>query len=146
MPHNRKDAKHPIVRSTGLYIHLERIKLDRRLRSVQLMEKAREGLLELFPTGVHAAASIIIDRVVYKALKLSIYEAMDIKGEFEMKPGSEQKYITMSNSLREDLRMLSTLADRKPPEAGVPSLSQYLASLKQAGQDEPPAPVKKTLF
>lgn len=146
MPHNRKDAKHPIVRSTGLLIHLERVKLDRRLRSVQLMEKAREGLLALFPTGVHAAAAIIIDRVVYKALKLSIHEAMDVKGGFEIKPGSEQRYITMSNSLREDLKMLSALADKKPPEAGVPSLEQYLSALKEA-RVVTPEPVKaKTLF
>ena len=131
----KRKSKHPVI-TMGLYAHIEKYKLDGRTKPVQQMARARVALCQLFPQGVNAPAALIIERVLYKALKLSIYEAMDLAGE-PMTPGGEQKYLTMANSLREDLRILTALADRKPPEGGVPSLQEYLASLKQTGSEGP---------
>lgn len=131
MPHKRK-AKHPVI-VTGLYSHLEKWKLDGRCKVVKALENAKAGLAQLFPQGVNGPAAMLIDRIVYKALKLSIFESMDLKGE-PMTPGSEQKYLNMANSLREDLRLLNALAQRQVPDKGVPSLEEYLAALKEAGR------------
>jgi hypothetical protein len=124
----KRKSKHPVI-THGLYARLDELRLDGRTKVVQAMQAAREGLSVLFPQGVNAPAAIVIDRIVFKALKLSLYEASDLSGE-AVTAGGEQRYITMSNSLREDLRLLSALAEKKPPEAGVPSLSEYLEALK----------------
>jgi len=143
-----RNSKHPVIvrgLKNGLYTVLEKYKLDGRTAPVRAMNRARAGLLQLFPKGANAPAAIIIDRIMYKALKLAIFEGMDMAGE-PVTAGGEQRYLTMANSLREDLRLLSALADKKPPEAGAPSLQEYLASLKPTAEVVDPEPVKRTLF
>jgi hypothetical protein len=132
MARYRKSAKHPVI-AHGLSSHLEKWKHDGRLKYVKALRAAREGLYELFPQGVNAGAALLIDRVVYKALKLSIFEAMDLKGA-ALDAGAQQRYLLMANSLREDLRLLNALAQKQTPEKQIPSLERYLAGLKEAGQ------------
>ena len=47
-------------------------------------------------------------------------------------PEHEDRYLKMSNSLREDVRLLSTLIDRQVPEKTIPDLETYLNNLKSA--------------
>jgi hypothetical protein len=133
----KRKSRHPVI-THGLYSHLESVKLDGRTKVVQALQTAREALALLFPQGVNAPAAMVIDRIVYKALKLSLYEAHELSGG-AVAPGGEVRYLTMSNSLREDLRMLAALAEKKPHEPQIPSLEQYLSSLRQAngGGDDP---------
>lgn len=141
MPWNRKDAKSP-VRTTGLYADLQKRKIDGRTRVGKLLREAREGLAQMFPGGeVNAVCSLLIDRIAYKALKLVLFELQDLKGLPGVTPGSEQRYLQLSNSLREDLRLLVTQAQRQAPDRG-PDLVEYLGSLRKAGQGICITPVK----
>jgi len=134
MAHKRKNAKHPVI-VHGLYADLEKRKLDGRTRVVKAMKEARAGLMQLFPNGrVNAAASLIIDRVVYKALKLSLYEMQDLKGMSGISPESKNKYLEIANSMRDDLRFLTNLAARQSPEREFPDLSEYLETVKRAAR------------
>ncbi len=134
MPHKRKDAKHPII-THGLYADLARRKIDGRTKLAKALREARDCLIQLFPGGqTNAAARLLIDRIIYKALKLSLYEAQDLKGMEGISPGSEQRYLNMANSLREDIRLLTALAQRQHSGKEVPELQDYLATLKKAGR------------
>jgi hypothetical protein len=134
MPHKRKNAKHPVI-VHGLYADIAKRKLDGRTKVVRAMREARAGLAQLFPGGqTNAAAALLIDRIIFKALKLSLYEAHDLKGLEGLSPGSEQGYLNMSNSLREDIRLLTALAQRQSPGREAPDLEEYLQAIRRAGK------------
>jgi hypothetical protein len=139
MTRYRKNAKHPVIQ-TGLYAHYEKWKIDWRTTPGRLIKRGKAGLAELFPHGVSAAAALLIDRVVYKALKLSIFETMDLKGA-ELGAGAHQRYLNMANSLREDLRLLSAMA-QKPPRDDEETLPQYLARKAQEAKAAKALPIK----
>jgi hypothetical protein len=72
MPHKRKDAKNPVI-VHGLYADLAKRKIDGRTKLAKTMREARAGLIILFPGGqTNAAAGLLIDRILFKALKLSL--------------------------------------------------------------------------
>jgi len=142
MPHKRKDAKNPVI-VHGLYADLAKRKIDGRTKLAKAMREARTGLIQLFPGGqTNAAAGLLIDRILFKALKLSLYETQDLKGMEGLSPGSEQRYLNMANSLREDIRLLTALAQKQTPEKEVPDLQEYLAALKEAGKGAAIVPVE----
>lgn len=133
MTARRKDAKNPVI-THGLYADLAKRRIDGRTKVGKALTEARYGLAALFPGGeTNAAAAILIDRIAYKTLKLAMYEAQDLKGMEGVTASSEGKYLSMSNSLREDIRLLMALAQKQAPEA-APSLEDYLAGLKESGK------------
>jgi len=134
MTHKRKNAKHPVI-VHGLYADLAKRKIDGRTKLAKAMREARDGLTQLFHGGeTNAAAALLIDRILYKALKLTLYEAQDLKGMDGISPGSESRYLNMSNSLRDDIRLLIALAEKQAPEKTVPDLHEYLAALEKKGK------------
>uniref|UniRef100_A0A7C5EL30 Uncharacterized protein n=1 Tax=Desulfobacca acetoxidans TaxID=60893 RepID=A0A7C5EL30_9BACT len=133
MPNRRKNAKHPVIK-TGLYSHLEKWDIDKRTKVYRALDEARRGLLGMFPQGPTPAICLLVDRILFKGLKLSIYERMEIKGGDTGGPGTEERYLKMSNSLREDLRLLTNLAAQQAPEREVPNLEEYLQAIRRAGK------------
>ena len=131
MPAYRKNAKHPVIK-TGLYSHIEKWDIDKRTKVYRALEAARQGLLGMFPQGASPAVCLLVDRILFKGLKLSIYERMEIQGADTGGPGAEQRYLMMSNSLREDLRLLTTLAARQSVEQDYPDLEEYIKTIKRA--------------
>ena len=133
MPAYRKNAKHPVIK-TGLYSHIEKWELDKRTKFYRALEAARQGLLSMFPQGPSPAVCLLVERILFKGLKLSIYERMEIQGADTGGPGAEQRYLNMSNSLREDIRLLTNLAARQSPEREFPDLNEYLETVKRAAR------------
>jgi hypothetical protein len=131
MANKHRKAKHPVI-TTGLYSHIEKWTLDKRTKIYKALEAARGGLVAMFPQNPSPAACLLIDRILFKGLKLSIYERMEMQG-VDTGPGAETRYLAMSNSLREDIRLLTNLTAKEPPEKGVPDLAEYLASLEKVG-------------
>lgn len=140
MPRYRKNAKHPIIK-TGLYSHIEKWAIDKRTRLYRSLEAARQGMLSMFPQGPNPAVLLLIDRMIFKGLKLGIYERMEMRGADTGGPGAEQRYLNMSNSLREDIRLFTALARAQAPDRG-PDLGEYLRNLKKAGKGICITPVK----
>jgi hypothetical protein len=133
MPAYRKNAKHPVIKS-GLYSHLEKWDIDKRTRVYRALDEARRGLLAMFPQGPTPAVCLLVDRMLFKGLKLSIYERMEIRGGDTGGPGGEQRYLLMANSLREDIRLLTNLAARQSPGQEFPDLEEYLQAIRRAGK------------
>jgi hypothetical protein len=118
----------------GLYLDLEKFRIDGRSALGQAISKSRAALSELFPNGPDAAANALISRVVYKSLRCELFETWDMASG-EASATSIQHYITLSNSLRNDLNALMSMADReKPPQA--PDLHEYLAGLEKVNREE----------
>lgn len=140
MPRYRKNAKHPIIK-TGLYSHIEKWAIDKRTRLYRSLEAARQGLLSMFPQEPNPAVLLLVDRMLFKGLKLGIYERMEMQGADTGGPGAEQRYLNMANSLREDIRLLTKLASNQSQEHG-PGLMEYLDGLKKAGQGICITPIK----
>lgn len=120
--------------SHGLHADIAKRKIDGRTGLGKALRQGREGLARLFPQGPNEAASLLIDRIVFKALKLALYEATDLKGLAGAGAAAEQRYITMSNSLREDIRLLSQMAQRQQAEPDDPDLKEYLEAIKRAAK------------
>jgi hypothetical protein len=130
MPNKRKNAKNPVI-THGLYANWQKWQIDGRTAAGKAIRRAREALATIFPKGPDVAANIIIDRVTFKALKASIYEALSINGA---NLGKEAEYLAITNSLRSDIRLLCQLAESQGFIGQAPELGEYLASIRQAGK------------
>ncbi len=104
----------------GLFALLPRkMKIDRRTKFGRAVRDLRLSLEEdMGGDGLSAQRRAILDRVVFKILKLSSYEAQSLKGD----DASMKSYLAMSNSLRLDLMALGL--EKKEPEPE--SLEEYI--------------------
>jgi hypothetical protein len=150
----------PVRVQSGLWSRPDKWGLDRRLALAKHLDRVRARLAALFPKAPDGAALLLIDRITYKSLKLAMFEALDLAAAPEtataataLTPqqkiqksqvrghgfpmGNFQRYIQMSNSLREDLRLLHQLANRQAPEPSDPDLAEYLATLRKAAKATP---------
>jgi hypothetical protein len=143
-----KDHRNYAVKKHGLYCDPSRWALDGRCRLSKTLAAIRQGLIDLFPKpGPDKGAMMLVDRLTYKAVKLAIHEIGDMAataeaftpplpspadggGGYTNSGGNLQKYLQLSNSFREDLRLLIQLAQRQAPTPSDPDLAQYLAMLK----------------
>jgi hypothetical protein len=114
----------------GLYVDLERYRIDGRSALGQALAKSKGALAEMFVNGPDAAASLLINRIMYKALRLELFENWDMSTG-EAKPTAVQQYIILSNSLRNDLNALISMTGRQVPHK-APDLHEYLAGLEKA--------------
>jgi hypothetical protein len=129
----KKGVKNPVI-FHGLCADLAKRKIDGRTAVGRALNRLRDGLARIFPEGPDVAASLLIDRIVFKSLNLALYEATVINGVAEVTATGEQKYITMSGSFRADLQLLTTLAKAQTPAPGDPDLKEYLETLKRAAK------------
>jgi phosphoserine phosphatase len=95
---------------------------------------------------------LLIDRLTFKSLKLALYELNDLTlvaeeaftprqetpgtagGGNENSGANFQKYIQMSNSFREDLRLLYNMSKAQSPTQTDPDLKEYLEALRKAAK------------
>lgn len=128
-------APSQIIIRHGLYIDLERYRIDGRSALGQALSKSRAALAAIFPNGQpDPAANALISRIIYKSLKLEIFESWDM-ATGEASATAVSQYIVLSNSLRNDLATLMSMVDRKdPPKA--PDLHQYLSNLERVNKEE----------
>ena len=129
MARHRKNTKNPVI-THGLTAHLEKWKHDGRLKYVKAMKAAKEGLAPAIPQGVSAPAALLIDRIIYKSLKLSIYEG----GGPQRGGHVTDSAAAIPNHGRElavETSNRTALALKQTPDKGVPSLAEYLESLKK---------------
>lgn len=164
MPRVRRNAKHPI-KVHGLFSHMEKWEIDKRTTLARKLDESRVGIASLFPNGPDPASCMLIDRIIYKGLKLHIFEQMDLKSmvggrtktdaakEHEpspLTPFAEGRYVTLANSLREDIRLLNKLAQAQNPSHEEDNLTEYLRFKKAEkinleSADKPESP-KARLF
>ena len=62
--------------------------------------------------GSTTASELLISRICYKTIKLSLYEASSLTSLVNVESAH---YLPMSNSLRLDLQALAELAKKQPP-------------------------------
>lgn len=127
--------------------------LDKRTNMSKSLCQVRDGLIGLFPApGPDRAAMLLIDRLTFKSLKLALYELNDLTlvaeeaftprqetpgtagGGNENSGANFQKYIQMSNSFREDLRLLYNMSKAQSPTQTDPDLKEYLEALRKAAK------------
>jgi hypothetical protein len=151
----KKDHRNYAVKKHGLFCNPAKWVLDGRSSLAKTLAAIRRGLIDLFPTpGPDRAAMLLIDRVTFKQVRLAIYEVGDMAataaactpplkkagkggGGHANSGGNFQKYLQLSNSFREDLRLLIQLAQRQSPVQTDPDLAQYLEMLKAAAKATP---------
>lgn len=105
---------------SGLYVEIDINKIDGRTR----MGKTIKGLkaeLRDFVGGSTTASELLISRICYKTIKLSLYEASSLTS---LANEESAHYLPMSNSLRLDLQALADLAKKQPSK--VPSLDDWM--------------------
>jgi len=126
----------------GLYLELERYRVDGRSALGHALAKSRAALAELFPNGPDAAASILIDRIIYKSLRVELFEGFDY-ATAQATPGAVQYYVGLSNSLRNDLAALKEMAKAQAPASSDPDLAEYLETMKRAAKAQPVQVLKR---
>ena len=119
----------------GLYLELEKWKLDLRSALGQSITRSKEAFAAMFPNGPNAAASVLISQIIYKALRLETFQNWDYSTG-EATPTAMQHYINLSNSLRKDLQVLTDMAKNQSPNQDDPDLKEYLESIKKASKAE----------
>jgi hypothetical protein len=118
-----------------LYLELERYRIDGRSALGHEIAKSRDALVALFPDGKpDAAANVLINMIVYKTLKLEIFQAWDYATGGASATGVAH-YLNLSNSLRKDLTTLLAMVDRVPTHQ-VPDLQEYLAGLEKVNEEK----------
>jgi hypothetical protein len=124
-------VKSPWAIKHGLYLELEKYKIDGRSALGQALSRSREALAAMFPKGPDAVASILIDQVIYKKLRLELFMNWDM-ATGEATPTAIQNFLSISTSLRKDLLALTALAKGKPDSDD--ELKEVLATIKRAAQ------------
>jgi len=111
----------------GIHLTLSFQGINKRTKLWTSIESTRRELREY--VGVSTPASeLLIQRIVYKHLRLSYYEAHSLA---EGTQGDDGHYLNMANSLRLDLQTLKNLAGKHE----APSLKDYLDSLTEVGSN-----------
>lgn len=112
--------------TTGLYRQIDENALDGRTTTAKVIRELRKEL-QAYVGESTVAADILINRIIYKHLRLSAYENAFVENP---KQEEKQHYIPLANSLRLDLQTLKELAGQKK---APPDLNTYLKSKKQGG-------------
>ncbi len=99
---------------TGLYVTVPRKhQLDGRSRFAKAVKALRNDLLQDLGGSPSTQERLILDRAIYKTIRLSSFEAASMNDQASEKESRE--YLAMANSLRLDLQSLG-LARREAPE------------------------------
>jgi hypothetical protein len=101
-----KTIKHGVRSKLDLEIVDGRTKLGKAIAALrtQLRDYARD---------ISPASELLIQRVIYKSVKLAIYESRMIQN-----PDEAAHYLPMANSLRLDLAALADIASKSKPTKG----------------------------
>ena len=114
-----------LIAKTGLYVSVPRkFKLDRRSRFGKAVGQLRTALAADLGGEPSTQQTLLIDRAIFKVIRLSSFEADYLYAE--TKPENESMmnyYLAMSNSLRHDLMALGL--ERKA--AQIETLGAYVA-------------------
>jgi hypothetical protein len=112
----------------GLHLDFESREIDTRTKLGKAHKALKQHLREFVGEGT-VVSELLISRIVFKSLKLFLFESSDIENPIADLPPA---YLSMSNSLRRDLVALSQIAGRKTT---TPDLMTYLEEHygKQAG-------------
>jgi hypothetical protein len=109
---------------TGLYVNYDERALDGRTTTAKIIRELKREL-NVYVGQPTVATEILINRIIYKHLRLSAYENAFVENP---KPEEKQHYIPLSNSLRLDLQTLKEMvAQKKQP----PDLQGYIKQLKE---------------
>jgi hypothetical protein len=109
---------------TGLYMVIPRKQhLDGRSRFAKAVKVLRDELIKDLGGEPSTQERILINRAIFKVIKLSSFEAASMNDQTSEKDSRE--YLAMANSLRLDLQALG-LSRR---EADITPLSERLAAL-----------------
>jgi hypothetical protein len=119
----------------SLFTKWSKKKLDGRRREAKWVKATAQGLLSVFPESPPPAAQLIAKQAAFKALALVKFECFVLSGG-EASEKADETYLRLSNSLRADLETLSRMQKDGGPGDRVPSLQEYLDSLKKAGAPE----------
>lgn len=112
----------------GLHLDFESREIDTRTRLGKAHKALKQHLREFVGEGT-VVSEIMINRIVFKSLKLFLFESQNKSNPLADLPPA---YLSMSNSLRRDLVALSQIAGNKTT---TPDLLNYLEENygKQAG-------------
>jgi hypothetical protein len=133
----RPPKKEPsqLIISHGLYVDLQRYKIDGKSALGHAIRKCRNALTDLFPDGKpNAIANALIDTIIYKQLRVQLFESWDIQTA-QATPTAIGHYLALTGSLRKDYAALMALVDRVPTPQ-VPDLSEYLAGLEKVNEED----------
>ncbi len=105
----------------GAFSQIDIKKIDARTREGKAIIAAKGELISAIGGDPTPQESILIDRIVFKMLRCTLYEMATLQGQTG--GGSDHIYLAWANSLRLDLQVLGL--SRKTKQ--VVDLEQYLA-------------------
>jgi hypothetical protein len=113
---------------TGLYRQVDERNLDGRTKMAKVIRELKKEL-QAYIGEPTVATEMLLQRIIYKHLRLSAYENAFIEN-----PENEEKqhYIPLANSLRLDLQTLKDIAGQKKQP---PNLAGYLKQLKEGNSN-----------
>ena len=103
----------------GLHLDFESRAIDTRTRLGKAHQALKQHLREFVGEGT-VVSELLISRIVFKSLKLFLFESSDMEKPIADLPPA---YLSMSNSLRRDLVALSQITGKK---TSTPDLMEYL--------------------
>jgi hypothetical protein len=103
----------------GLHLDFESREIDTRTRLGKAHKALKQHLREFVGEGT-VVSELLISRIVFKSLKLFLFECADMENPITNLP---HVYLQMSNSLRRDLVALSQVVGSKTT---TPDLMEYL--------------------
>jgi hypothetical protein len=105
----------------GLYLTIDLSGIDSRTKTGRMIKGLKKEL-RLFVGDTSTASELLIHRIVYKTIKLSLYETTSLMNPQNSEAGH---YLPMANSLRLDLQALAGMAGQKK----APDLQGYLDAI-----------------
>lgn len=120
---------------SGLYLQIDRWRVESNSPLGNAISQVRSALGRVFPDGPPPPARILIKRMTYKILRLEAFENYDYHNADDKEwPRSMHMYITLSNSLRSDAKLLMEMAREQEVKPSDPDLQEYLDTIKKAAK------------
>lgn len=111
---------------SGFYGDLDIENLDNRTIIGKTVANLKHALREYAGPSPSIAVELIISRITYKCIKLSLYETACLQDPQNIEA---QHYLPMANSLRLDLE---SLAKQVGEVNKLPSLDEFISNMKEA--------------
>jgi hypothetical protein len=110
----------------GAYGDLSKRNLDQRSKLARALREVEGELVDAVGGDPSPQEKILIDRVVFKLARVTLFEAETLTGG----NGADEHYLAWSNSIRLDLQAIGLKRAPKP----VPSLQEFLAERRAQGE------------
>jgi hypothetical protein len=119
----------------GLCVDFKKFRIDGRSTLGRTVKENLRALLSCFNGAPPVAAQLLAKRTAFKMIQASVFEREATFSEQALAPSADERYLKLTNSIREDVKLLHMMArdlkQAQRPTKKPQDLDRYLKAKKK---------------